>query len=76
MPKKNGTHGLLEHAFKLIQKSEEGKLIDYLSSFDVDTRASLIASNVKTNGDYLVTVAARLGRVEILKRLKEEFGAW
>ena len=76
MPAKVGIDRSLEISFKLIQKNDLEKLSAFLIAQASSTQASLVASKAKANGDYLVTVAARHGRLEIMKCLKDEFNAW
>ena len=76
MPKKRSDISTkLEAIFKLIQKCE---LDDVKNALENQARFSvedLVKANVKKNGDYLVTVAARHGRLDVLTLLKDECGA-
>ena len=63
----------LEAIFKLIQKCD---LSDVKSALEDQTEFSveyLVKASVKKNGDYLVTVAARHGRLDILTFLKDQY---
>ena len=75
--KKNDVSARLESVFKLIQKSELEDIKSALSDEDGNSVAarSLIKASGKKNGDYLVTVAARHDRVDVLEYLVDEFGA-
>ena len=68
MPKKTDNSAKLEAIFKLIQRGELEEIRDALS-LEGDT---LVKASGKKNGDYLVTVAARHGRVDVLTFLKQD----
>ena len=76
MLKPTGVNSLLEVLFKSIQKGDLKKLQESLVGYDGSTQALLISSRAKANGDSLVTVAARHGRLDILKHLREDYGSW
>jgi len=68
MPKKTDNSAKLEAVFKLIPRGELEEIRDALR-IEGDT---LVKASGKKNGDYLVTVAARHGRVDVLTFLKQD----
>ena len=75
MPKKNAISAKLDALFRLIQKCELEEIRNALNSQDGVSGAELVRANGRKNGDYLVTVAARHGRVDVLTLLKDDFNA-
>lgn len=76
MPKKRADVSTkLEAIFKLIHKCELENVRNALQSQAELSVEDLVKASVKKNGDYLVTVAARHGRLDVLTYLKDECGA-